>query len=39
MYDVLRIYGFTKKRNGFVNKDLNLRLELKFDKLEKEEFV
>ena len=31
--------GFEKKNNSFVNKDLNLKLELKFEKLEEEIFV
>ncbi|MBU0471337.1 MAG: hypothetical protein KKF89_04300 [Nanoarchaeota archaeon] len=37
--DLLRTYGFEKTRNGFVNKDLNMKIKLKFDKVEKEVFV
>ena len=39
IYDLLQIHGFKKTRNGFVNKDLNLKLDLKFDKAEKEIIV
>ena len=39
IYDLLQILGFKKTRNGFVNKDLNLKLDLKFDKAEKEIIV
>lgn len=39
IYDLVKVYGFEKTRQGFVNKDLNLKLNLKFEKLEKEVFV
>ena len=39
IYDLLQIYGFKKTRDGFMNSDLNLRLELKFSKAEKEIIV
>ena len=39
IYDILSIYGFEKTRHSFVNKELNMKLELKFGKAEEEEFV
>ncbi|MAG38458.1 hypothetical protein CMO90_00035 [Candidatus Woesearchaeota archaeon] len=39
IYEVLRIYGFAKHECSFVNKDLNLSLKFKFEKLEEEKFV
>ncbi|MFH1770171.1 MAG: hypothetical protein ABH828_01300 [archaeon] len=39
IHDLVNVYGFEKTRRGFVNKNLNMRLELKFSKPVKEEFV
>lgn len=39
IHDLVNVYGFEKTRRGFVNKNLNMRLELKFSKVEKEVIV
>ncbi|MFH1590153.1 MAG: hypothetical protein ABIB43_06315 [archaeon] len=39
IHDLLRPYGFEKKRIGFVNEDLNMKIKFKFDKIEKEEII
>ncbi|MBU0665910.1 MAG: hypothetical protein ABIC91_04020 [Nanoarchaeota archaeon] len=38
-HDVVRMYGFEKKENEFMNKDLNLKITLNFEKLKEEKFV
>jgi len=37
--ELVRAYGFEKEKDFFVNKNLNLKLKLRFEKLEKELFV
>ncbi|NQU98739.1 hypothetical protein HQ533_04685 [Candidatus Woesearchaeota archaeon] len=39
IYDILVPHGFEKHGKNFINKDLNLKLDLKFEKLEEEVFV
>jgi len=36
IYDILSIHGFVKNREGFIHKDLNMKMELKFGKAEEE---
>ncbi|MBU1202413.1 MAG: hypothetical protein KJ583_01105 [Nanoarchaeota archaeon] len=37
--ELVRAYGFEREKNSFVNKSLNLKLELKFEALDEEVFV
>lgn len=39
LHDVFKEHGFTGRKNCFVNKDLNLQVKIKFERISLEEFV